>query len=90
MDEAVKLALVKQGPEVNYFPIQDKVYGERHFVRDGTKFVEVTKAPVTPVRVHTDRTYIMSDASSFIAAVSKYGKPDEGVIFFDEELDLPI
>lgn len=66
------------------FTIVDKVYGERYYVRKGEDYIEVTKPPVVPVRVHEDRSYIMNDSASFIDAVKKYGDKSAGIVFYDK------
>lgn len=79
----VKLVAGEEIIPDDQFTIADKVYGDRHFVRKGEGYEEVTKPPVTPIRVHQDRTYIMSDAASFVTAIEKCGgDPKTGIIFY--------
>lgn len=66
------------------FIIQDNVYGNRYFVRDGDTYKEVTKDPVNPIRIHADRKYVMFDSASFIKAVGAYGDKTKGIIFYEK------
>lgn len=67
------------------FTIIDKEYGERHFVRHGSHYEEVTKTPIKPVRTHADRQYSIRDTESFIAYVNRYGKDKDGIIFYNDK-----
>ncbi|RJP48754.1 MAG: hypothetical protein C4586_08545 [Anaerolineaceae bacterium] len=56
---------------------------ERHFLRGGVGYTEVTKDPITPIRRHNDRLYTANDSEAFVNAINKCGaKPEEGVIFY--------
>lgn len=68
----------------DYICVIDVEYGERHFVRDGAGYKEVTKPSKKPVRTHSDRSYVVSEAESFISYIERYGNPDDGIIFFND------
>lgn len=80
----IKLLMSDQTVPVDYILYDDPIYGKRIFVRQGTGYKEETKPTPEPVRIHADRAYTMNDASSFVAAVQKYGDPMSGIIFYDE------
>lgn len=69
----------------DYIKIDDKEYGERHFIREGEGYEEVTKPALNPVRVHADRNYQASEAGSFVKYVLGYGDREKGIIFFNDK-----
>ena len=83
-DERKEIKLVGDQPiPADILVYKDPVYGERVFTRDGFKYTEQTKEPLQPIRTHADRTYVMHDSTSFIAAVIKYGDDKKGIIFYE-------
>lgn len=65
----------------DHLSIKDGVHGERHFVREGDGYKEVTNPLPEPIRIHSDRLYQLNDTESFIKYVGKYGNPKKGIIF---------
>jgi hypothetical protein len=81
--QEIKLTLCGGKKPQDGFSINDKVYGERHFIREGDRYKEVTLPPLIPVRTLKDRSYTVTDSASFVSYVKRYGNPDEGIIFFN-------
>lgn len=88
-NQEVVLTVGKPVIPADYLTFKDATYGERHFVRNGEGYDEVTKDPVEPIRVHADRQYIMHESVAFVDAVEEYGNKDTGIIFFELLSDLP-
>lgn len=65
----------------DHISFKDGVHGDRHFVRESEGYKEVTKPLPEPVRIHKDRSYLLTDTESFIKYVEKYGDPKKGIIF---------
>jgi len=81
--QEVRLTVGKPIIPADQLIINDKVYGERHFLREGAGYKEYTKDPIVPIRIHVDRKYVMHDSASFIEAVKMYGESEKGVIFYE-------
>ena len=80
--EKLELTLGGAQKAADYIVYKDSVYGERVFVRNGDKYTEETKKKLQPIRIHSDRKYVMTDSVSFTAAVKKYGDATKGIIFY--------
>lgn len=74
----------EMGVPKDHISFKDGEHGERHFVRKGEGYEEVTKPLPEPVRIHRDRVYRLNDTESFIKYVGKYGNPKKGIIFCGE------
>lgn len=72
---------VEEGFPKDHISFKEAGYGERHFVRKGEGYEEVTKPLQEPVRVHKDRSYTVNDSDSFIGYVEEYGDKEKGIIF---------
>lgn len=81
--QEVKLSLAGTSNPQDGFSIDDKVYGERHFTREGDRYKEVTLPPLVPVRTLKDRSYTVRDSASFVEYVKRYGDATNGIIFFN-------
>ena len=80
--EEVTLTVKKQDIPADILFYEDKVYGKRVFVRNGTEYEEKTKPLVNPILVHKPREYVMHDSASFIAVVSQYGDREKGIVLY--------
>jgi len=80
-DKTLKIGVITEKP-ADYLSIDDLLYGQRHFVRDGQTYKEVTKEPASPVRTLKDRNYSLYDTDSFTRYVEQYGNADTGIIFY--------
>ncbi len=83
-NKTVTLKVGDIGVPQDHISFVEEGYGERHFVRSGDVYVEVTSERLTPVYAHRNRSYLIKDTNSFIAYVEKYGDPGKGIIFVDD------
>jgi len=72
---------VEEGFPKDHISFKEAGYGERHFVRKGEAYDEVTKPLQEPVRVHRDRCYAVNDSDSFVRYIGVYGDEGKGIIF---------
>lgn len=79
----IKLAVHRDEIPKDHLVFKDEDYGERHFLRDGHGYKEVTNDPIEPVYVRTARGYTMNDAASFTTYVNKYGNSTTGIVFYN-------
>lgn len=81
--EVELIAKTKEIP-IDVFTIDDILYGERHFIRNGENYKEVTKEPKSPVLIHKERDYEVKGTDSFIEYVEEYGVATDGIIFYTD------
>ncbi len=85
-EKEVKMILGNNPAPADMLVFDDPTYGKRVFVRQGgNQYKEETKPPKEPVWIHNKREFEMDDARAFVGAVTRYGKPAEGVVFYSAE-----
>ncbi len=85
MKESLELTVGGGVKPDDHLSFNEEGYGERHFVREGNKYEEVTNPSLEPVLVHLLRNYNVNDSRAFIKCVSKYGVADKGIIFYTDK-----